>query len=240
MDRFKKALLKKKKAPKIKEGESYGDLHSKYFLSNVEILRDEIVKKYNLNKIFKELESSVKDNCKTFPFYPAPKIMINDEASNYISSVKKRTGGEYIDILNDLKKLEGIHICLAQFCMVASTNWGSHLKVIILRIGVEIKDYNNSFEHYKKIEEKKLKTLISSKLIWKLITNKVNEGITDFFDNPDDLKISKNNDLDKILDEAYEFFTNYEKGGKIGLYNKILKINLADSLKASVTKIKGD
>lgn len=236
-DRFKKALLKKKslKNEVAKSNDDIYKLLEKNFIPNLETFRDEIVNKYDLSNTFKDLEKSIADNCRT-KFMNKPKVMINDKDSNYISSIKKRMGEEYEYILHELKKLEGIHMCLAQICMYSSEFWGANAKTIILRIGIEIKDFYD-IQWEEKLDSKKIKTLITSKLIWKLIINEVKEGITTIKDAPEDLKIKKNNKFDKILDETYDYLTNFEKNGKLILLGKIFKINLADSLRASVTTL---
>jgi len=242
VDRFKKALLKKKslKDKVSKSRDDYYKLLKKNFILNLETFRDEIVKKYDLSNTFEDLEKSIADNCRT-TMLSQPKVMINDKNSSYISAVKKRMGEEYEYILHDLKRLEGIHICLAQICMVSSGFWGGNEKTIILRIGIEIKDFHN-IQWEEKLDSKKIKTLVASKLIWKLIINEMKEGIGAMLDDPEDLTIKKNSNIDKILDETYDYLTNFEKDGKLLLRNKIFKIKIADSHRASVTTLedKGD
>lgn len=242
VDRFKKALLKKKslKDKVSKSNDDYYKLLKKNFIPNLETFRDEIVKRYDLSNTFKDLEKSIADNCNT-AMLNQPKVMINDKNSSYISAVKKRMGEEYEYILHELNKLEGIHICLAQICMVSSGFWGGNEKTIILRIGIEIKDFYE-IQWQEKLDSKKIKTLVASKLIWKLIINEMKEGIATILEDPEDLKIKKNSNIDKILDETYDYLTNFEKNGKLKLRNKIFKINLADSLRTSVTTVedKGD
>ena len=104
VDRFKKALLKKKSLEnkvskrneenKVSKRNEVYKLLKKNFIPNLETFRDEIVKKYDLSNTFKDLEKSIADNCKT-AMLNKPKVMINDKNSSYISAVKKRMGEGY-------------------------------------------------------------------------------------------------------------------------------------------------
>jgi len=235
MDKFKKALKRKEKSKK-NAPPKYNVQFEKHFSQNVERLRNALLKKYNLKKHFEELHQSILDNCNT-PILNKPKIIINDENSSYISDLEDRIG-EYEDILRTLKRYEGIHMCLAQFCCVESEKviWPTPL-VLIVRIGVEIKDYSELFFDIEKFDEKKILKIMSSKIIWKLLINKVHEGISigESLDDNENFKIFQNKSFENILNKTYDFFTKYEKGGKFALYNKIFKISLADSLRASGT-----
>src|SRR5210317_727781 len=142
VDRFKKALLKKKSL-KNKVSKNNNDYYK--------LIKKKLITNFNT---FKDLEKSIADNCKTAMF-SQPKVMINDKDSSYISAVKKRMGEEYEYILLELKKLEGIHICLAQICMVSSGFWGGNEKTIILRIGIEIKDFYD-IKWEEKLDSKKI------------------------------------------------------------------------------------